>query len=392
MYFSTPHRTGTILIIVAGVSALLASLAITFLSRMRNDVQESQQMMQEAQARIMLSAACCYIMEASRLGYDTTVEEVGSGRATENKSFHLEGHGWIDVRDGTVGPKVDAQPATTRDIFFLDAQSATTPSGNSLYTYRPNWGTQSDTRRSSSGYSNDYFPIGSSLRVDMYRKKIPPYAIRLDAAPNPINPENGVPYLSRPDPMPLLNVNAVNWKWNQASSSTTEKAFDEFKRGDPTPVANSINMSWFRLHRCGPSHPDKNYRVYNAATFVVTVGVGGTNGFRSFGNDPLLSDEENELCKQLFQSEDIFNAIQANELRQWYLVEWSPAVGGQLVFNLAGDLGGVGTDGDGELFQNTSYAQRPQNRSRYNSAQGKLKSFGGTIRFVQRLKEEPKQW
>ena len=385
-------QNGTILIIVAGIAALLASLSLTFLARMRSDVQDSQLIVQEAQAKIMLSAACCYLLEASRLGYDTTVAQVGETDATENKNFHLEGHGWIDVRDGTVGPKVDAQPATKLDQFFLDASAATSPpSGNPLYTYQPTWGSSTDTRNSPGGYSNNYFPIGKSRRIDMYRKKIPPFAIRMDAAPNPINPQTGIPYLSRPDPMPVLTSTPSGWSWNQPLSTNTEQAFAEFKRGDPTPVSNSTGMSWFRLHRCGPSHPDQNYKVYNAATFIVTVGVGGTQGFRTFRNDPHLTAEDNALCQNTFHSEDIFNSIQASELRQWYLVEWSPAVSGQLMFNIAHNLDRQ-ADGDGELYINSNYAQMPQNRSRYNAAQGKMKSFGGTIRFVQRLVEEPKEW
>ena len=72
---SLAPRHGTILIIVAAISALMASLALTFLVRMRSDVQESETLMREAQAHIMLTAACQYIQEAARLGYDNSTSE-----------------------------------------------------------------------------------------------------------------------------------------------------------------------------------------------------------------------------------------------------------------------------------------------------------------------------
>ena len=65
-----PHRQGTILIIVAGISALMAAMALTFLVRMRSDVEESQLIVREAQAHIMKVAACNFIMESARLGWD----------------------------------------------------------------------------------------------------------------------------------------------------------------------------------------------------------------------------------------------------------------------------------------------------------------------------------
>ena len=52
------HRQGTILIIVAGISGLIAALSVVFLTRMRSDVTETAAIVQEAQARLMLTAAC----------------------------------------------------------------------------------------------------------------------------------------------------------------------------------------------------------------------------------------------------------------------------------------------------------------------------------------------
>jgi len=47
----------------------------------------------------MLMAACNYVLEASRLGYDYPRGQLPA----DNK--HREGFGWIDVRDGSIGPK-----------------------------------------------------------------------------------------------------------------------------------------------------------------------------------------------------------------------------------------------------------------------------------------------
>lgn len=362
-------RRGTILIIVAGISALLASMAVVFLTRMRSDVEESALLVQEAQARIMLSAACMYLQEAARLGYDTPTSSASN--------FHLEGHGWIDVRDGATGPKADAAAATTDAARFFHTNAGTTaitPPGASeyAYTFRQN--------------RDQHFPIGTSRRFDMYMKTIPPFAIRLDAAPNPIDHTIGVPHLSRPDPMPVLPDGDWNW------SNPTAADFQRFEAGDPRPVQNSTGVAWFRLHRCGPGHPDPNYAKYNAATFIVTVGAGGTRGFRFFGDPGGGRPREMTAAdEQEFGNREFFTSLQDTEFRQWYLVEWSPAVGGQLFFNLIHHRTPK-FDANGEEFAHTQYAQFPQNRNRYSHSQGKMKNFGGTISYVQRLAKEPPEW
>lgn len=53
---------------------------------------------------------------------------------------------------------------------------------------------------------------------------------------------------------------------------------------------------------------------------------------------------------------------------------------------------GAKFDANGEEFAHTQYAQFPQNRNRYTHSQGKMKNFGGTISYVQRLPKEPPEW
>ncbi len=59
-------RCGSLLIVVAGLSALLMSITLIFLMRIRSAAEESAAVLREAEAHIMLVAACNYIQEASR--------------------------------------------------------------------------------------------------------------------------------------------------------------------------------------------------------------------------------------------------------------------------------------------------------------------------------------
>jgi hypothetical protein len=326
---SLRNRQGTILIIVAGVSALMASLALTFLVRMRSDVQESETLMREAQAHIMLVAACQYIQEASRLGYDDSTT-----------AYHKEAYGWIDIRDGAVGPKPSASPSS----------SVTNPAP------MPGYGVDDDS----------LFPQQSVRRFDLFVKNIPPYAISLNAAPNPIDPSTGVPWLVEPDPKPQVN-----------------SSFALFESGDPTPRQDSTGRSWFRLRRCGAG-PNTNLARYNAATFIVTCGAGASRGFRSRDWATMNATDRN-----LFNNDQtLLASLEADEVRLWYIVEWSPAVGGLHQFNLVHHRGAT-TDASNDNYTFNQYSQFPPNHSFYSHSHTKERNFGGTIRYVQRLTSPP---
>ena len=340
-------RSGTILIIVAGVSSLLAGLCVVFLARMRTDVEETQATLRETQAHIMLVAACNYIQEASRLGYD------GLG----TNPVHAEGFGWIDVRDGTAGPKA------TRSRSDVDPATLAASSATDVFK----WGTPNDS----------LFPLMTFRRIPMYVKKIPPFAIRLDAAPNAIVPSDGIPYFKKPDPMPVLAPAIFE--------SPTTAEFDAFEAGNPHPRANSTGMAWFRLFRLGGT-TDARFARYNAATFIVTCGAGGTEGYRSW------QEVVNESKQALFNNDRLmFEAILAAETRLWYLVEWSPAVGGQYLFNIIHHRGWI-WDANGYKLSPSEYNQFPINYSHYTHSQARIKNYGGTIRMTQRLVNEPPEW
>jgi len=188
---------------------------------MRSDVEDSALVQAEAQARIMLMAACNYVMETSRLGYDNMTSSV-----------HTEAFGWIDVRDGEAGPKDAA--------------------GTLLYT--------PGSRR--------WPDIGGAARCPMHVMHCPPFAVRLTTAYNPIpidptSPDFGMPYLQNPDPQPVRDN---GWP------SVDPAGFAAYATGDPAPRRSSLGLSWFRVYR------------EKASRFVVTCGAGGSNAYRDWSD------------------------------------------------------------------------------------------------------------
>jgi hypothetical protein len=328
---SLRSRSGTILIIVAGISALLASLTVTFLARMRADAEEMQITVRDAQARIMLMAACNWIQEASRIGWPPP-----SADPTANK----ETFGWIDVRDNKLGPKFVAT------------------------------GADDDSR----------FPLRSFKRFPMYVMERPPYAVQLTASYNPIrtpySPDPvpfsdaafGMPYLRFPDPQPA----EVDNYWTRSQPlGTTVRAdrFAEWAQGRQTPRPNSVDLSWFRIWR------------ESGATFVVTCGAGGTKGHRRWSEMSPADRAEFSNDQSLFES------LRSAEVRLWYRVEWSAAVMGMDYHMLDHSLG---RDRD-------HYMVWPMNASHSTAGheyrtQTHARNMGGTIRWVQRLVNEPTNW
>ena len=188
------RRRGTVLIAIAGICALMASLGAAFLLRMRSDAEATAEVVRETQARVMLVAGCNYVLESSRLGWDTTLGANGA---------HREGFGWIDVRNGQPGPRDQAN--------------------NTVW---------SDASR---------FPAigGRAARCPMQVRQRPPFAVELTAAYNPIaGPESadfGLPLMTRPDPRPVKRTPTETW--------------DSWRQGDPMPRPTSTGMSWFRCYR-----------------------------------------------------------------------------------------------------------------------------------------------
>lgn len=256
MMRSPRPRSGTILIIVAGISALLASLALTFLVRMRTDVQESQVFLAQTQARVMLGAALSYIGETSRLGWDDP--------ATPE---HEEAFGWIDIRDGSVGP---------RDR-----------SGKALYTADVNPALGKGTR---------WPAIGSwTVCNSLYLWTRPPTAISPNTAPNPIQQDPSLSWkeligFAKPSPQPI----------------STD--FANFISGDPQRRPGTDNPCWFRLYRRKP------------AVFIITCAAGSSGGYRSWSEITTAGQEAR------FGTRETWETLRHQEPLLWFEAEWSPAV------------------------------------------------------------------
>jgi len=268
----TSHaRRGTILIVVAGISALLATMALAFLLRMRVDGEESVGLLRLVQVRAVLYAACDYVLEAGRIGWDDP-----------NTTIHEEAYGWIDVRDGLPGPKLAAGPA-----------------------------------------SPVLFPIGTIARFPLGVWKRPPCAISQEQAPNAIktwvtnpglpitDPLFGLPLLTRPDPQPVFAASGLGTPF--ASWVRGERVGDS-DTGVGVLRQDSQGLAWFRLYRDGP------------ATFVITAGAGATQGFRDW--DEVANGSWGDQRDLFGGSRELFEALLTTEVRQWFRVEWSAALSG----------------------------------------------------------------
>lgn len=338
-HLSTQLRSGTILILVAGIAALLSSLGLVFLMTVRQDVDEMAILVRETQARIMLTAACNYIQEASRIGWD-----LPGSPSTE----HAEAYGWIDVRDGSLGPRV------------------TTAS------FSPSMRAASQHPIDSDGQGSANVPVGQPMRFPMHVMNQAPYAIKLTAAYNPVQtaaPDNGQPYLRYPDPQP---VSDNGWVQDPAhpGGTVSPAGFAAWLTGDPTPRSNSVGLSWFRL-----------VREPTGSVFTITCGSGATQGYRTW--DEVLKDH----AAPLFNDDPtFFAALSADELRMWYRVEWSPATS-------AIDLNYIHEYHE-EFFAVATNTYTGGGAANTDSYSGALMdpNMGGTIQWIQRLRLEPVIW
>jgi hypothetical protein len=333
--FASP-RSGTILIIVAGISALLAAMALTFLAQMRSDVEESQFVLQHAQAKIMLAAGCNYIQETSRIGWDRSKDASPSPPipVVDGLRIHEEAFGWIDVRTGKTGPLNRA--------------------GESLMG--------SDTTK--------WPHIGTFVRCPMFLRRVPPFATSLATGSNPIlvkdpsSPEYGYPLMRYPDPQPLDNLNSYD---HASPGSVSDTRYLDFAKGDPTPRTETLGKAWFRVFRDGPG------------TFIITCGSGATLGYKDWNEIP--TDDQPQ-----FQNREFFYQLKNTELRLHYRVEWTAAGVETSYHNLQHEI--ARTHDHYETWPpNASHAWSSSRRT-----QTWLKSPVGTIRWIQRLVMEPTFW
>lgn len=192
-------RSGTILIIVAGVCSLMATLALGFLARMRSDGEESALFLAETQARVMFAAGLNYVAETSRIGWDIP-----------STPEHEEAFGWIDIRDGRPGP---------RDF-----------RGNALFT----------ADDPILGIGTRWPAVRSAMICEARLWKRPPTAISPNVAPNPIRHE------------PTKDWRAlVGFPVRDPQPAVANRA--QFLAGDRTPMPWTENPCWFRVYRLKPA-------------------------------------------------------------------------------------------------------------------------------------------
>ncbi len=337
-------RSASTLVVIAGLAAMLAGLVLAFLTRMRLDAEDALLVMREAQARIMLIAACNYVQEASRLGYDPD-----EGGATPVRT---EAFGWIDVRDGAIGPK---------DQY-----------GTPLWT------------------AGAWPAVGTAVRCPMHALRRPPCATRMTVAYNPIatdegDPAFGLPYLQRPDPQPAVpnyGTPDIDATVSDALVIAGETNWDLYLAGDPRPRPSTTGLAWFRCYRDSP------------ATFVVTCGAGATLGFRAWV-------EMGPDDRAAFGDREGFATALAAEVRTWYRIEWSAAV--QAHEDKVYDANNMNSDMYMWNAVNVSGfwggGNPDQRRARGNKlnagwqwAKQNPRNLAGTIRWVQRLREPPTNW
>ncbi len=239
--------------------------------------------------------------------------------------------------------------------------------------------------------------------MHFYRQVRPPWAVGLAVVRNPIPtdhtvPTFGIPFLNRPDPLPAFadrdqsayDQTAPSPVAPQPSMPTTTLG-EAWAAGDPTPVAASLSKGWFRIYREDGTEPDRvaggGDQIYGptGATFVITVGSGGTLGYRDW------SEVEDDDAEDTFGSATVFEEHLARERRQWYRVEWSGGVGGGADHIYAFALGQ-----NNMKPEESWYEQLPINSSRHieggsrdQSSASLPRNYIGTIRYIQRLPGPP---
>lgn len=356
------HRRGALLILIAGISAMLMAVCLAFLARMRADGEEGALLLAEAQSRLMLHAAMSYVSEGARIGWDDP------GTPAIEEAF-----GWTDVRDGAIGPR-----GADRQRLWHD---------------------------------DDAFPApgGRAARCPMHVLERPPYAIYPAWNPNPVSvdPALAVDRIaqfhesgrSRPDPEPA----ATTW----AEFAAPPAALRE-------PRIATLNRAWFRVWR----EPDAYHNgVVDQAVdgrtdwwdtialpghhgiFIVACGAGGSNGYRDAAEAAADPDSPAHL-----RDPGLFAIVRAAERILWYRVEWSPSVGQTLMDyerwgNRKDDFwydryppGGIGQGLNAATILPPVDATAGTAGGQQDSGRETARNLLGTFSWVQRLDREPPRW
>jgi len=281
----------------------------------------------------MLSAACAYVLESGRIGWDDPSDN-GTPDSIQ------EAFGWVDVRSGLVGPRDRAGGALYSDTKVLKRR--VTDAAATL----PNWPA-----------------IGGVCLAPMMVYERPPFAIDRNITPNPIvnipaQTDFGLPLLKNEEPRAQFSPDL-------SAAATVAQRWTDWKTGSrviPGDANSPLRLrtsgdqqAWFRLKRDSP------------ATFVATVGCGGTLGYRDWDEVEVRGATARFANDQAF-----FEQLLDDEIRMWYRLEWSPAIRSTGP-NYGGAHNGIGTNLGMQRWATT-----------INQA--------GTIAFIQRLRSPPVEW
>jgi hypothetical protein len=368
-----PRRDGAVLIIVTGLSALLLSLALAFLASMRSEASHVRAVARDTQARIMLNAAMCYVMETSRLGWGDH-----------------ETQGWNDIRNHAVGPiRID------RDPTLGDPRMPT----HRVWT------------------SGTWPAPGTAMRGSMHAWTRPPSAVRAGVR-NPIRVGPGLSLQDDPgngNAVAIVGLHGDYGSYTSMDQIWRYASFDEFDPapvvdatssgftlGEPRPRSGTENRAWFRVYREAESdHHDGDRVPYydvvnlnggrgtdldgthnvayppNASVFLATCGCGATQGFRTWSEVVAAG-----ATAMFLGDASYFAELRSDETILWYRFEWSP---------YTGDYGPKGRRMN-ELGPYSGSSIFWQGWGVWYGWIVATPSQGGSISWIQRLDIAPPEW
>jgi hypothetical protein len=441
------QRQGSVLIVVVGLCTLLLTAFLVTIQQVRAEANQADDVIADAQARIMLSSALSFINESARLGPNV-----------EGETF-----GWTDIRTGAVGPLTYGQTSLTTNDGNLPGQSVQWPSPGSVYRAdmmvwkRPPLAVYERSAPNPISMPRQWLTEFENAKYDD-DPSTDPFATTLGTVVNPsdVNHGTGFGYFPRTNkknpwetlgqPMSVLNGPKLREHWGRVWSEMVRPMGDnepgyhrnigtqpvadtlaDFKQGllsggEAVSRPDSQNRAWFRLYRELPSDHDGDGTPYYDAmalsghgTFIVTCGAGGTQGFASW------TEVQNAGRQADFIDQATFELLQSQERRMWFRVEWSGFTGGagNLVkrhttggptFGSATNWGSHGgSDGLQYSLHVTSLATQMPYLSAphrlidawgasYNSHMAHVThapvmlNASGTIKWIERLPTEPPMW
>ena len=360
-------RQGTVLIVVAGMAALLLTMFLVLTRQVRAEVTDGSLVLRDAQARITLSAAISYILETARFGCNADEETFG----------------WTDVRDGGAGPK---GPLTAAGVIPSDVpEGSTWPMQGSIKrcalqawkcppnaifpsaAYNPvslpgSWITEWEQTTEAGRWNTKIGKILAPTKVNA------PLGVDLGFGNISQNAANWIPTSVWASPQEVLNDAGLYSLYgsvyatlysptqtqvlgpeydNSLQPQPIQDTKDDFVKGgrdnagSPVYRPESQRRTWFRIYRERPADHDGSGTPWynrekitgNHGIFIVTCGAGETEGYRDFAD--FLATNPAEVSK--FRDKPIFEDLRRQERILWYRVRWSGFVGGGV--DLASDYG-----------------------------------------------------